>query len=437
MVGKPLMEGQKPPTLGFRVAIQTQGCKLNQAESEAIARLLARAGFQVVPPEEPADIYILNTCTVTHRADSDARQSLRGFHRRNPSAFIVATGCYAQRSPEELARLEGVGLVLGNSQKERILELLLTTRGKGLPPGGKEDAQRAVGRTRAMVKIQEGCNQVCSYCIVPKVRGRERSVPPERVLEEIRERVREGYKEVVLTGTQPGSYGADLPDVDLRLLLERILVETDLPRLRVSSLQPQELTPELLELWSDRRLCPHFHIPLQSGSDRILKLMRRRYTTAQYAEAVEMVRSRVPDAAITTDVMVGFPGEGEEEFLESLRFCEAMGFAGMHIFPFSLRPGTAAVHIGPKVDARTKERRTAEMLSLARRKAGEFRRRFLGRLRPVLWETQRRQNGRVAWWGLTDNYIRVFAEGEVPLANRITPALLVGEEGEALRARPL
>ena len=322
--------GENPPAAKngepqFRgtVAIQTHGCKLNQADSQVLARRFAHAGYRVVDPSEPADIYILNTCTVTHVADSKARQALRGAHRLNPTAMVVATGCYAQRAPKELARLEGVSLVVGNSEKERLIDMILAARGDPIVPCavGEEMptslAGPGSGRTRAMVKIQEGCNQVCAYCIVPKVRGRERSIPPEELLGQVRERVEEGYKEVVLTGTQLGSYGFDLTGTNLKGLVELILRETKVKRLRISSLQPQEITLDLLELWDDRRLCPHFHIPLQSGSDYVLKRMRRRYTAAQYTEAVERVRTRVPQAAVTADVIVGFPQEGDQHFQES------------------------------------------------------------------------------------------------------------------------
>ena len=265
------------------VAIETHGCKLNQADSEVLARRFMSAGYNVVPLGDGPDIYVLNSCTVTHVADAKARQALRAARRRNPSLTVVATGCYAQRAPDQLRRVEGVDLVLGNFEKSRIVEAVLQARGVTTVScaEGKEGVIRSesLGRTRAMVKIQEGCNQVCAYCIVPKVRGRERSIPPEELVRLVRQRIGEGYKEVVLTGTQLGSYGFDLPEgTELKTLIETVLSRTEIERLRVSSLQPQEITPELLKLWKDPRLCPHFHMPLQSGSDAVLARMRRRYS---------------------------------------------------------------------------------------------------------------------------------------------------------------
>lgn len=425
------------------VAIQTHGCKLNQADSEALARRFAQAGYRVVDPSEPADIYIINTCTVTHVADSKARQALRVTHRQNPSALVVATGCYAQRAPTELAAVQGVGLVVGNSEKDRLVEMVLAARGDQLVPCavGQDPSLlprgRGFGRTRAMVKIQEGCDQVCAYCIVPKVRGRERSIPPEVLLSQVRQRVEEGYKEVVLTGTQLGSYGFDLAGANLKGLLEHLLKESAVQRLRVSSLQPQEITWDLLELWDDPRLCPHFHMPLQSGSDYLLKRMRRRYTSAQYAGAVERVRASVPGVAITADVILGFPGEEEQHFQESLQFAKMMEFASMHVFPYSVRPGTSAAYMGPKVDERTKRRRMEEMLALAQEQASAFRRRSIGTTRQVLWERAEVREGRPVYLGLTDNYLKVHKEQDTPLLNQITSARLVAEVGESLLAKVL
>ncbi len=423
------------------VAIETQGCKLNQADSEALAREFARAGFRVVSPGEQADVHIVNTCTVTHVADSKARQALRAAHRLSPHALVVATGCYAQRSPQELARVEGVGLVVGNRDKRRLVEMVLAARGDALVACATGEEPRfypgAFGRTRTMVKIQEGCNQVCAYCIVPKVRGRERSIPLETLIAQVRERVAEGYQEVVLTGTQLGSYGFDLSQASLELLVERLLKETELPRLRISSLQPQEITPRLLRLWEDPRLCPHFHIPLQSGSRAVLQRMRRRYTPDLYASTVAQVRQHLPHAAITTDVIVGFPGETEEEFAETEAFCARMEFASMHVFPYSVRAGTTAAYLEPKVPDDVKRGRMERMLALARHLEEAFRRSAIGSVRPVLWENQQVLEGLPVWTGLTDNYIKVVAQASQSLFNRTTQARLVGERGEYLLAQVL
>ena len=236
-------------------------------------------------------------------------------------------------------------------------------------------------RTRAMVKIQEGCNQMCAYCIVPKVRGRERSIQPDDLVAQVRALEEQGFREVVLTGTQLGSYGFDIPGASLERLLEAILCKTAIPRIRVSSLQAQEIGNELLSLWDDSRLCPHFHLPLQSGSDGVLRRMRRRYTAERFANAVELVRSRVPGASITTDVLTGFPGETEEEFQETFKVCQDVAFSDMHVFPYSVRPGTSAAHYGDRVDPVAKGKRVDLLLDLAARHSADFRRSLLGQVR--------------------------------------------------------
>ena len=437
----------EPTTTPLTVAIHTHGCKLNQADSQALARRFRKAGYRVVGSFDAADVVVLNTCTVTATADAKARQFLRAAGRRNPDALVVATGCYAQRAPQDLEGLSEVSLVIGNTGKTSLVEsahAVLEARtspavdvsaavdadtGVGHRPGPlpgegtSGTAQRAVGRTRAMVKIQEGCDQVCAYCIVPKVRGRERSIPPEEIVAEIDRHVVEGYREVALTGTQLGTYGFDIPGVDLTSLLERILAETSVERLRVSSLQAHEITAPLLGLWRDRRLMPHFHIPLQSGCDSTLRAMRRRYDTGQFAASVDQVRGIYPDAGITTDIIVGFPGETDADFGASLDFASAMRFSDIHAFPYSPRPGTSAVHFLDEVAEGEKRGRMAGMLALSAESRQVFREGQLGVVRPVLWE--RSATGGV-WSGLTDNYLRVRASSDAVLSNRITNARLIG-----------
>ena len=441
------------------VAIHTHGCKLNQADSQSLSRRFRQAGYRVVESTDAADVVVLNSCTVTATADAKARQFLRAARRRNPGAVVVATGCYAQRVPAELEGLAEVSLVIGNAGKAGLVEAVrgvLDARspspdgpvpsspgnwesiplarerpGPGSPP--EEAGYPRVGRTRAMVKIQEGCDQVCAYCIVPKVRGRERSIPPETIVAEINrlasgKRGAEGFREVALTGTQLGSYGFDLPGVNLQQLLERILAETDLERLRVSSLQAHEITAPLLELWTDSRLMPHFHIPLQSGCDSTLKAMRRRYGTAQFAASVDSVRRMYPDAGITTDVIVGFPGETAADFAASVSFAAAMQFSDIHAFPYSPRPGTSAAHFREQVAEPEKRARMGEMLALSAESAFRFRESQLGSVRPVLWE-RNSGNGSI-WSGLTDNYLRVRAACASNLSNRIADARLAGLEGD-------
>ena len=409
---------------GPTVSIHTHGCKLNQADSQVLARQFQEAGFTLVRSAQ-ADVVVLNSCTVTATSDAKARQYLRRARRANPNALVVATGCYAQRAREDLAAMDAVSLVLDNRQKDQLVSTIaakLKFEAVHSAENGPLALAPPLGRSRAMVKIQEGCDQVCAYCIVPKVRGRERSIPPEEIIAEINGRA--GCREAVLTGTQLGTYGFDLPGIDLRGLIARILAETSIDRLRVSSLQAQEITPELLDLWQDPRLCPHFHIPLQSGSDTILRPMRRRYDTARFAATVELVRKRIPNAGITTDVIVGFPGEGVREFAESYSFAASMNFSNLHVFPYSIRPGTSAAHLSGQVDDLKKRERTAEMLELAASAAREFRRRALGQTRPVLWEPAKRQDSSGVWSGLTDNYLRVGTQSSRDLGNIITDTRL-------------
>ena len=438
----------RPPLRRGNVVIQTHGCKLNQADSDSLARRFVEAGYQLVDTVRDADVYVLNTCTITATADSKARQALRAARRTNPSAIIVATGCYPQRASQELTRLEAISLVVGNHEKEQLVSKVIAVQDlgqkevrplSGAPTAGSCPQTVAsytkLRRGRSMLKIQEGCNQVCAYCIVPKVRGRERSIPPDILIQQVAQRVSEGFQEVVLTGTQLGTYGFDIPGANLEGLLRRILAETEIARLRVSSLQPQEITPALLELWQDSRLCPHFHVPLQNGSDRILQAMRRRYDTAQFARSVELIRCKIPDPGLTTDLIVGFPAEGESEFEESRAFVEGMGFSDMHIFPYSARPGTSAAYLKDQLGARVKRERVAVMLELARQGFLAFRRRQLGRVRSVLWETAKTGNGPPVWSGLTDNYIRVYTNNWEDLRNVVGPALLMEVDADRVLAQ--
>ncbi|NQT31783.1 MAG: tRNA (N(6)-L-threonylcarbamoyladenosine(37)-C(2))-methylthiotransferase MtaB [Deltaproteobacteria bacterium] len=398
-----------------RIALDTVGCKLNQAETQLLARQFAQAGYRLVPPDDVADVYVLNTCTVTRVADGKCRRLLNQARRRNPGALVVAIGCYAQRARQELSRIKGVDLVLDNSQKMDLLPRLEES-GRLIRP--EAVSSQADFRTRAFVKVQDGCNNFCSYCIVPLVRGREKSLPLEQVIDEVSHRVVDGYKEVVLTGTEIGSYSHE--GAGLKELLRRILEKTGVARLRLSSLQPQEITPELIGLWQDERLCRHFHLSLQSGSDAVLGRMKRRYTTADYKRAVDLIRKAVPGVAITTDVIVGFPGETEEEYKESYNFARQMNFARIHVFSYSPRPGTRAADMPQQVDDKVKRERSRKMLALGRACIRNFRKRFLGKTMLVLWE---KETGGV-WSGLTDNYIRAYTKSDEDLTNQLMPVEL-------------
>ncbi len=402
----------------IKIAFDSLGCKLNQAETESFARQLVEAGYELVPSADKADVYILNTCTVTHIADRKSRHLLRQAHRQNPRARLVAIGCYAERSPRELSQIDGVDLVLGNEQKVNLLPRLQESNCLSGSLSNRASGYNDGARTRSFIKIQDGCHNFCTYCVVPLVRRKEESVPVEQIVTEVKERVNSGVKEVVLTGTEIGSYRYE--GFNLEGLLKRILAEADITRLRLSSLQPQEISAEFIDLWYNNRLCPHFHLSLQSGSDAVLSRMKRRYTTADYQRAVSLICKVVPETAITTDIIVGFPGETEKEFWESYDFCRQMEFARIHVFPYSSRPGTEAARMLHRVGYKVKKQRSQKMLALAEESVQNFCQRFLGKTMPVLWE---KQSGGI-WSGLTGNYIKVYTKSSDDLTNKLVPVSL-------------
>ena len=397
----------KSPT----VAVETHGCKLNQSDSLTLSREFQVAGFSVVPTSSPCDIYIVNTCSVTHVADRKGRQSARAAKRRNPQSKVIVTGCYAERDRETIEAIEEVDLVFGNTSKAEIVRTVAKSfhlEATSIEPFPDFHLSDYSVRNRAMLKIQEGCNQVCAYCIVPYVRGRERSVPIREIIESITRFEREGFHEVVLTGTQLGSYGFDLHDTTLIDLISNVLKHTKMPRIRLSSLQPQEINKQLLDLWKDDRLCPHFHIPLQSGSNEILKRMKRKYSAADFTKAVDMVRDQIKDASITSDIIVGFPGERLEDYQKTLNLCEESEFSDVHVFKFSSRPGTSANYLLDDVPAHEKAERSTSLIEAGKKSFAAFRRKYHQRTMKVLWEpeTSRSDKGEFIT-GLTPNYIRV------------------------------
>ncbi len=415
-----------------RVYLDFVGCRLNQAEIERLGREFAARGDSIADEAADADLIIVNTCAVTGEATRKSRQMIRQAGRANPGARIVATGCYAQLSPGALAALAGVSQVIGNTEKDRLVELV----GGGAPGGGpayeREPIARdplppgTLGRTRAFVKVQDGCDNRCTFCVTTLARGRGRSRPVGDIVEEVDLLVDMGYREVVLTGVHLGSYGRDRDDgLGLFELVRALLLRTRVPRLRLSSLEPWDLTPDFFDLWADGRLCPHLHLPLQSGCDATLRRMARRTTRASFAALADAARARIPDLALTTDIIVGFPGETEAEFRESLRFVEAVGFARLHVFPYSRRPGTAAAGMPGQVSEAAKKARKAQMLALSERLWEAFQRQHIGRTFDVLWESARGATPEgFIWSGLTGNYLRVVTTTPDELANTITPTRL-------------
>lgn len=396
-----------------KVAIDTLGCKLNQAESESLARKFVANGYQLVNLQDKPDIYIVNTCTVTHIADRKSRHLFRMARRFNPNCFIIAAGCYATAFSADIRKMKTVDLIVNNHDKEKILDLVMN---KGYKPGNKVDTIHEY-RTRAVVKVQDGCNRNCSYCIVPKARGKEKIIPLADTLKEVNDLILEGYQEVVISGTRLGA------NKYLNQLIFSILEKTNIKRLRLSSLQPESINSSFLRLWEDRRLCRHIHMPLQSGSNVVLKMMKRDYDTTRYAESIMLINNCLPDLSVTTDIIVGFPGETNEEFKESVEFCKKMGFSNIHVFPYSPRPGTLAAKYKNVINQKTKRERIDQMLSLANDLSYVYRSKFIGKICEVLWESK--DDG--LFEGFSENYIRIFSKTDEMLKNRITNVKLISQ----------
>lgn len=412
------------------VAFVTLGCKVNQYESEALARDFSAAGYECINHGEKADIVIINTCAVTQIAESKGRRAIRHLRRENPGAFIAVTGCYSQRAGADLMKIDGVSLVVGNGEKDNLLALVEAVR------GGKE-RRLLVGditarhifpragvtvkennRVRAYLKIQDGCEQFCTYCIVPYVRGPVVSRPYEDIIREAVSLAAEGFKEIVLIGIHTGFYGRDLPEGgDIVRVLRGILTETEIPRIRLSSLEPLEVGEPLLDLLAaEPRICPHLHIPLQSGDDEILRAMGRKYTAAEYLALAERIFQRLPGAAISADVMVGFPGETERAFRNTLRLVQLALLAFIHGFPYSPRPGTKAASFPDQVPMAIREERQQRLLQVGALLKQSYSEQFLRRPLEVLVESRDNEG---YYWGHTPNYLKVkFRSGERDLAGK-------------------
>jgi threonylcarbamoyladenosine tRNA methylthiotransferase MtaB len=425
----------------MRVYLESTGCRLNQSEIETLARQFRQAGHTIVAAAEEADLCVVNTCAVTSEATRSSRNMIRRLNRSNENAEIVATGCYAHLSPELVKALPGVGRIVNNVDKERLVALALNldTEPFDHEPLDREHLPGAMGRTRAFVKAQDGCDNRCTFCVTTIARGPVRSRPLEDVIREVQALAAAGYQEAVLTGVHLGSYGHDRGERDgLESLVRALLSATDMPRLRLSSLEPWDLSPDFFRLWDNPRLCRHLHLPLQSGCDATLKRMARRTNQAAFRGLVAAARALIPDLAISTDVIVGFPGETDAEFETSYAYIRNMDFMKLHVFRYSSRAGTAAARMSGQVDEDVKKARSARLLALSDEGASRFWRRFVGREMPVLWEqiTGASEAG-FHNSGLTDNYIRVDVVAPAVLTNTITPARLVAITERGLLAESL
>ncbi len=412
----------------MKVGIYTLGCKVNSYESEFVSSLLKENGYTISSFDDICDIYIINTCTVTNQSDSKSRKIINQAIKRNPDACIIAMGCYIEANKE--IELDGVDILIGNKDKSKIISLISkwnkekqTIRNLHSDLGQDfEDMEitRFEGRTRAFVKIQDGCENYCTYCIIPYVRGNCRSKKEAKVIEEITNLVRNGYQEIVLTGIHTGNYGVDL-NTNFSDLLEDILKIDNLHRLRISSIEITELNDEVLHLLENNKsIASHLHIPLQSGSENILKLMNRKYDKKYYREKIKQIRNLRPDISITTDVIVGFPGETDDDFNECYEFCKEIGFTKIHVFPYSLRTGTAAAKFPNQIDGTTKKSRARKLIELSNRLEEDYMKKFISTKQEVLIEQYKDDYS----YGHTSNYLLVKIPGKYNSEDKIITEII-------------
>ena len=426
-----------------KVAFHTLGCKVNQYETEAMEELFEKANYSIVRDEEFAHIYVINTCTVTNLSDRKSRQFIRRVRRINKDATIAVVGCYSQISPEEISKIEGVDVILGTSQRNRIVELCEEAEKKNRQINIVESARSyqefeeisvedIKSKTRAYIKIQDGCNQYCSYCIIPFARGPIRSRRLEDTMTEIEKLADSGFKEIVLTGIHVASYGKDLGDINLDQAIKKISTIAGIERIRLSSVEPNIVDDEFMTtIVETGKACDHFHLSLQSGSDKILRRMNRKYTCNSFKEKVELIRKYMPDAGITTDIIVGFPGETDKDFEETLDFVKDIGFSRIHVFKYSPREGTAAARFKEQVNGKVKNERSRILIHLADQLSREFNSRFINSHMEVLYEVEDENNPGV-FEGYTSNYIRVKTKSDEDLVGQILRTQIVDSKGDIL-----
>ena len=417
------------------------GCKVNQYESEAIAELFAEKGYEIVGIDEEADVYVINTCTVTNFGDKKSRQLIRKVKRQNENAIVAVVGCYAQTAPKELMEIAGVNLVIGTKDRAQIVEMVEQyDRANGVENHVSDimkervfeplSIQKLANRTRAYLKIQDGCSQYCSYCIIPYARGPIRSREPQEVVAEVKRLAENGFKEVVLTGIHVASYGKDRRDTSLLDILKQVHEVEGIERIRFSSIEPNVVTEEFAQTMAALpKVCDHFHLSLQSGCDKTLKEMNRKYDTEKYRQAAATLRKYLPKVALTTDIIVGFPGETEEDFRESYAFAEEIGFAKIHVFPYSPMRGTPAAARKDQLLNAVKSERSHTLIQLSDRMAADFLADAVGTDAEVLYE---RAVGEGIYEGHTTNYMKVHGRSEADLTNRIAKTHITRAEGEML-----
>ncbi|REJ13848.1 MAG: tRNA (N(6)-L-threonylcarbamoyladenosine(37)-C(2))-methylthiotransferase MtaB [Caldibacillus debilis] len=415
------------------VAFYTLGCKVNHYETEAIWQLFKKKGYERVDFEKEADVYVINTCTVTNTGDKKSRQIIRRAIRKNPDAVVCVTGCYAQTSPAEILAIPGVDVVIGTQDRAKLLDYVEQHQRERRPINGVRNIMRTrvyeelevpyfTDRTRASLKIQEGCNNFCTFCIIPWARGLMRSRDPEAVIRQARQLVDAGYREIVLTGIHTGGYGTDLKDYNLAMLLRDLEEQVEgLKRLRISSIEASQLTDEVLDVISRSNvIVRHMHIPLQSGSNTVLKRMRRKYSVEYYAERLAKLREIMPDVAVTSDVIVGFPGETEEEFMETYHFIKEQKFAELHVFPFSKRNGTPAARMENQIDEEVKAERVHRLITLSDQLAKEYASRFEGEVLDVIPEERYKEDPKSGLYeGYSDNYLKVVFPATEEMVGKI------------------
>lgn len=426
-----------------RAAFYTLGCKTNQYDTEAMQEQFEKAGYRIVDFQEESDVYVVNTCTVTNLGDRKSRKIVRKAHRTNPQGIIAVVGCYAQQAAEEVLSIEGVKLAVGTKNRNKIVEYVEMVEATGDSINAVEDIMKIQefedtpistfsGKTRGILKIQEGCNQFCSYCIIPYARGPIRSRQPVSVLEEVQRLADNGFKEIVLTGIHIASYGKDLQITSLLELIQDIHRVDGIQRIRLGSLEPNLLSKEFVSVVKDmKKVCRHYHISLQSGCDATLKRMHRRYTTDEFREIVNGLRNAIPNVAITTDIMVGFPGETDEEFAQTLKFVEDIAFSKIHVFPYSPRKGTPAASYDDQVSSEVKEKRSKELTALGNRLEQSYMEGFIGERVEVLFEEEHPE-WKGFYEGYTNEYIRVAVpEDSLQLEGILLPVLIkeVGKHG--------